>query len=70
MILANRFHYPKGFQKKCGTLLDMVFEHVPMYGSDAIGVSVPECRTLRTLRTGCYVLSAFFLPTVPFLRID
>ena len=31
MILANRFNYPDGFQEKCGAILDMAFEHVPVY---------------------------------------
>ncbi|MDR0509400.1 MAG: hypothetical protein LBG63_06250 [Candidatus Methanoplasma sp.] len=31
MILANRFNYPKDFQERCMALLDMAFEHVPVY---------------------------------------
>jgi len=31
MILADRFNYPDGFQEKSAALLDMAFEHVPVY---------------------------------------
>ena len=31
MILADRYSYPEGFQERCTALLDMAFEHVPLY---------------------------------------
>ncbi|MCL2884918.1 MAG: hypothetical protein FWF49_05480 [Oscillospiraceae bacterium] len=31
MILADRFHYPAGYEDKCAALLDSAFAHVPLY---------------------------------------
>ena len=31
MILADRFHYSEDFNKKCSSLLNTAFEHVPLY---------------------------------------
>ncbi|MDR0287554.1 MAG: hypothetical protein LBI03_07630 [Clostridiales bacterium] len=31
MMLSNRFYYSKSFQEKCEFILNMAFEHVPLY---------------------------------------